>query len=282
MLKEHCYEWNEVVIGDNLNAITYGNLNDAKILSLYEPSIFLFDTFHASYDLGLTQINKGDFKYDIIRKFTFAAALAGRLPFANNLASIEVKAEEKLIKVVTKSSSVLHIRYDKLRVFEPEGVRGLPSEISEEVHSYRVLDWFDVRAGMKHQYDFLEDPENLFVRKIFFYLSERIDGAHKFKDLVAESILLKEQLHDPNYSDSLSRLKIISMMKNAGIKGRINGNNTFVPVKLDLCRREVIPNKSFDFVDEGDIIIDNRSEEQVINERRISSSRDSASSGPVS
>ena len=67
------------------------------------------------------------------------------------------------------------------------------------------------------------------------------------------------------------------MMKEAGINGQSNGVRQLLPIRLELYHREVIPNKAFDFVEEGNIIVDNRTEENVLNEW-ISSCRNSASS----
>ena len=280
MLREHSYHWKELVIGENLNAIIYANQNSAKILSLHEPTILPFDKFHTTFDLGLMSAYPGDSKYDVIRQLTYYAALSGRIPFARNLASVQVDSERNLVKAITKNHSVVSIRYDKLRIFNTDGVRGLPFDVPMAVNDYTVMDWFDVRSGAKHPHDFLADPENSFVQKIYFYLSERIDGNAHYKDLVSKSILTKEELHSPDYSDTVVRLKTISMMKEAGIKGTSNGNNQFLPIKLEFYQREVIPNKTFDFIENEDIIIDNRTEEQILNEW-ISSRGNSASSRSV-
>ena len=222
----------------------------------------------------------GDFptglKYDIVRSLTFDAALAGSHPFAANLVSIAIDSQNNLIKAITKSGFKVEISYQSLRIFNPDNIIGIPFEINDQVTDYTVYDWFDVRSGTKHDLTLLEDPDSFFVKKIYFYLSERIDGNTMYKDLVSESVLSKDQLHHPDYSDSLSRLKTIAMMKEGGIKGTSNGATQHLPIKIELYRREVVPNKSFDFVRQGDIIVDNRTGEQLINEW-ISSRRNSAS-----
>jgi hypothetical protein len=281
MLKKHSYHWKELVIGENLNAIIYAHQNGSKIFSLHEPTILPFDHFYDEFDLGLIGIENGVSKYEIARQLTFNAALEGRIPFASNLASVQVDSENNHIKAITKNSSVVSIYYDKLRIFNTDGIRGLPFETLPEPDNYTVLDWFDVKSGTKHEHDYLIDAENSFVQKIYFYLSERIDGNTVYKDLVSKSILTKKELNNPDYSDAVARLKTISMMKEAGIKGTSNGVRQFLPIRLEFYRREVIPNKTFDFVEEGDIILDNRTEEQILNEW-ISSCGDSTSSRSAS
>ena len=230
--------------------------------------------------MGLRNVNPGDSKYDVNRHLTFDAALSGRIHFADNLVSVQIDTESNVLKAITKNHSVVSIRYDKLRIFNTDGVRGLPFEVPVTVNDYTVVDWFDVKSGTKHQHDILVDPKNSFVQKIYFYLSERIDGNVYYKDLISKSILTKEELHSPDYSDTVARLKTISMMKEAGIKGTSNGKKQFLPIKLEFYRREVIPNKTFDFIENEDIIIDNRTEEQILNEW-ISSRGNSASSRSV-
>lgn len=281
MLKKHSYHWKELVIGENLNAIIYAHQNGSKIFSLHEPAIFPFDYFYDEFDLGLVRIQNGDSKYEIARQLTFNAALEGRIPFASNLNSVQVDSENNHVKAITKNNSVVSIYYDKLRIFNTDGVRGLPFDPPREPDNYTVLDWFDVRSGAKHEHDFLVDAENSFVQKIYFYLSERTDGNVEYKDLISKSILTKKELNSPDYSDTVARLKTISMMKEAGIKGTSNGAKQFLPIRLEPYRREVVPNKTFDFIEEGDIIIDNRTEEQILNEW-ISSRGNSTSSWPAS
>tara|TARA_Y100000592_G_scaffold85623_1_gene137921 strand:- start:281 stop:976 length:696 start_codon:yes stop_codon:yes gene_type:complete len=230
--------------------------------------------------LGIVKISEGNSKYDVVRELTFNAAIAGLHPFAGNLVSIKIDSESNTIKAITKDSALVNIKYKSLRVFNPDGVTGMPFDVSDRITHYEVYDWFDVRSGTKHSYNALEDSENLFVQKIFFYLSERIDGNTQYKDLVSKSILSKEELHHPDYSDSMSRLKTIAMMRKAGIKGTSNGSSQYLPIKIELYRREIHPNKQFDFIAQDDIIIDNRTGEQIINEW-VSSCRNSASGRSV-
>lgn len=72
----------------------------------------------------------------------------------------------------------------------------------------------------------------------------------------------------------------MAMMKESGIKGTANGGTQHLPIKLELYRREIVPNKMFDFVHKENIIIDNRTGEQIINEW-ISSRRNNTDSRSV-
>jgi len=161
---------------------------------------------------------------------------------------------------------LIKVAYDNLRIFDTVNVGGLSADYEEEVRGYRVFDWFDVRSGMRHDIDQIVDEESDFVKKIYFYLSDRIDGNQDKKDMVAESFLDKEQIHDIEYSDSISRLKAIKMMKDAGIKGKKNGRGKFLSIKIDLWKREIKKVKNLKSFKKGDIILDGRSCEEILNE----------------
>ena len=181
-----------------------------------------------------------------------------------------IRVEKDKLKVITKNSKIIQIKYDKLRIFNLDKISFLPLQVNEEIKSYRILDWFNVRSGMKHEHDFLFDEHNTFVNKIYFYLSPRVDGnTRDYKDLVAESFLDKKQINDVNYSDSISRLKVLNMMNSSGIKGTgngkdIKGNQRYLPIKIELARRDIFPIKKISCETENEkIIIDSRDIEQV-------------------
>lgn len=277
MLKDHSYEWDEITIGGTLNAVTYALLHSNKILSVHGHALFVNDAFHSDFSLGLDfSYKKGSYKYEAHRDITFELALRGQHPFNSNLSAVRVDSDNRSINAITKDGSKIVIKYKKLRIFDTDSISGLPLSCQQEVDKYRVYDWFDVRSGMKHEHDSLEDSQSSFVKKIHFYISQRIDGNKTYKDLIAESELEKEELHNPDYSDSISRLKTINMMKEAGIRGTSNGGKQFLPIKLELYKREVIPVKRLEYKEVGDITIDNRTEKQVI-DAWLSSNRNNTS-----
>ena len=153
------------------------------------------------------------------------------------------------------------MKFNQLHVFDDENIHGLPSRLSD-IDQYRVLDWFDVRSGAKHECENLHSDTD-FVRNIFFYPSERVSGNHDKKDLVCESYLTREQLHDVDYSDTIVRLKATNRMKEAGIKGTSNGKNKNLSIKLELREREVIPIKNYKRVEYNNLIIDDRTDEEL-------------------
>ena len=268
LLKDHFYKWDEVVIGGNLNAFFYAREKSCHILPNTLDSPFAYDKTSAVIHLGLNDL-------DVWQRLSYSLAMDGLNPLAGKIKSIKVNQDEKVVTVNVGTPALIKISYEKLRIFDFEWVFGLSNR--EEIENFRVLDWFDVRSGMKHDLNTIEDTDVDFVKKIHFYLSERIDGNKDKKDLIAESLLTKEQINDLDYSESISRLKTINMMKEAGITGKKNGLGRHLPIKIELWKREVKPIKSIQPMEENDIIVDNRSIQELVNE--FSSCRDNTISG---
>ena len=276
MLKTFCFKWQEITIGGNLNAIVHANLYGSKILSLCEPSLSPFDTFCSFSDLDLEGANLSEGKLNCFERLSYSLALKGGVPFSGKATAVKIDAPSNRLTVITNSALTFDIEYTSLRIFDTEGVRGIPFGWEEKTDSYRVLDWFDVRSGAKHEHQYLEDSKSSFINRVYFYLSPRIDGNKQYKDLMAESILTKEQLHHPDYSDSIARLKVMGLMKQAGIRGTSNGAKQFLPIKIELSQRDVLPIKEIEYKSVGNITIDNRTEEQIIDEW-LSSGRNNTS-----
>jgi len=274
LLKDHVYKQREIAIGGNLNAFVYASEEGCHIIPNTLDCPFAHDTPCAFSDLGIETHNSEE-------AWRFLAYKLNRRslnPFTNRVKHIHVNEEEKQLVVNVGTPSLIRVSYEKLRIFDMENISGLSFDPEEEILGYRVFDWFDVRSGMKHDMDLIEDTKSDFVKKIHFFLSERIDGNYDKKDLISESFMTKEQLRDVNYSDSISRLKTINMMKEAGIRGKKNGLGSHVSIKIELWKREIKKVKNIKSFQKGDIIIDGRSFEEIVNE--FSSRRNSASSRP--
>jgi len=254
LLEQHFYHWDKVVIGGGLNAIICAHKTSSYIICNTLVRIFPYDTCSTGRALGRL-------KLDLYEELAYDLALKGRHPFVDRVSSVRVNLEESTLRVVTKRSRAFKIKFNQLHVFDDEGVHGLPSRLSD-IERYRVLDWFDVRSGAKHGCEKLHSDTD-FVKNIFFYPSKRVSGNRDKKDLVCESYLTREQLYDIDYSDTIVRLKATNMMKKAGIKGTSNGKNKNLSIKLELREREVIPIKNYKRVEYNNLIIDDRTDEEL-------------------
>jgi len=167
----------------------------------------------------------------------FCLSLAGQIKFGNKISQIRISDEGLRMTVghrvhVVQASSFL--------MFDDGSVDGLPSaERSDPLNE--VLDWIDVRSGMKHDFHRIHIYNSPFIVGVNFYPSERIDGNHDLMDACTISYLTDEQLQDFEYSELITRIKTEEIMKEAGIKGTGNGAGRFLPLKLESRVREVYP-----------------------------------------
>ena len=278
-------QYNEIVIGHSLAAVTYAFLNDAPlVINKQNSPPFLFDFFESGVDLSsfliapttYDMVSNGDVKVvgeskrDLWERLVFALAVSGRLPFADKVQSIRNNESAKTLTIVIGGSSV-DCGYQRLRIFDCNLIQGLHSTAHAEGEKARVFDWFNVRTGCCHKYDYLYSGDDL-VREIYFYPSPRAGTKnHDIKDLVAISFLNRDQMNDVEYSDVAARFKILNMMKAVGIRGARNGRDQKNPerykyyaVKIEAVERQVEWVDNNTYSDHDSIIFDPRSEEDVI------------------
>jgi len=255
VLKNHHYEWDDIVIGGTVNAVKFAYFKGYHIIFNTLDKPFAFDTCSTSVALGHLELPKDLYELDVWHLLSYKLFEKGLHPFADKVQSINVKTDDDIVEVIVDSSTLIKIKYKNLYIMDDGNIHGIPLHF--EVVGNRVFDWFKVRSGTKHALNFLRDKNSDFVKKIYFYLSDRIDGNKMYKDLVAESYMSEKEINDPEYSDSISRLKILNMMKEAGIKGASNGAGTYLPVKIELEKRDVLKIKKTNYLRYNNVIISN-------------------------
>jgi len=262
-VKEHTYYYEQIVIGSDLNAVLYAYKTNSIFINNSVDRIFPFDEIGFSLDLGTTILGPEESQREVFNSLAYDLSMYGQAPFSGIAEGLRVKADDNELRVITKNGYASTCKYNNLRVFDSNMITGLPFDEGSEIIHYRVLDWFNVRSGAKHEHDYLYSDDN-FCKKIHFYLSRRIDGNKSKKDLVSESIVSKRNINNVDYSDTIARLKTVSMMKEAGIKGTGNGVGKFLPIKLELSKREKLPIISNNYMECGNIVFDNRSAKTLI------------------
>ena len=179
------YNWRNVVIGGNSDAISYANETGFNIIHNTLDDVFPFDSTGPGECLELESplvIDRRNVLYDL--------NMRGLSPFSNLVSGVLVDLKESQLRVSLKNNLFFFVNFEKLYVFDTTNVVGLPVEVPE-VSEYRVFDWFDVKSGMKHDLGQLSYNSD-FVKEIYFYISPRIDGNKILKDLVVESLLTGE------------------------------------------------------------------------------------------
>jgi hypothetical protein len=281
-LSHHVYDIEELVIGDNLEAVSYSYLNEKPLILNSTRKPYFFEFFEKDcclskypvkvleYELVTPHGTKvvGASKLGVWEKLVFNLSVAGLIPAADKVYSIRIE-DNNLLKIITHNSRVVRIKFDKLRIFDTKNISGF--EPFSETNKFKAIDWINVRSGMKHEYDYFETEDN-FVKEVYFYPSPRMGSGEKDerKDLVAVSYLTKEQLDDFGYSDTYAKFKILSLMKEAGIKGPRNGRRHDDPnkyayhsIKIEPSRREIQVNEKLLHEDKQSCIFDNRKEREI-------------------
>ena len=282
-MKKNC---DHLVIGSGLAAIVYAYLNDALYINNDpEYSPFLFDYFDPEFPLeafGIEPASRvlktdlkdrtvGHPKVDLWQRISFVLSLGGNAPFGDKVASLRINPEEKTARIITTGNAALEYEYNNAVIFNPENIHGIVPVPNDREEIFRVEDWFDVRTGGKHQYDYVL-TEDEFINEIYFYPSPRMSTQNsKIKDLVAVSYATREQLNNIDYSDVAARFKILSILKGMGRRGARNGRDPKNPdlykyyaIKIEARRREVFPKTKQVYKDMNGIRFDTRSAEEII------------------
>ena len=224
-------KFDTVVIGDNLDALVYAYLNDHHILfnNLSPPTII--DHFSPDLDLSMFGI-ESDAPVSMLslwNRLRFSMSLAGKIINSQEVTSISV--EDQKINVFTGAAKKYEYEFVTLAVFNAEKLKNVDyTVIGEEKNT--VYDWISVKYRGKHDLKEMSTEED-FVNKVYFYRSLRNGTASAHKDIVAVSYLTDKQLNSQSCSDTMARMKIKKMMKDAGLRGPKNGLNPNYPDRSD-------------------------------------------------
>jgi len=244
-IHQQVFKYDQIVIGGGLNACLYAYFNDCPCIFTSANPPFRFDDFDESLAqiLGVRSFSK----LELWERLIAVLGLSGLLPMSDKTASITIN--KNVLKAVSHISRLGRFEFDKLIIFDDEKVSGLPFLENRIELQAKVIDWFSVRSGMEHPHDII-DTHDHFINRIYFYPSDRIDGAKGKrirKDLVAVSYLEPDQLNNFDYSPTMARFKIIQLMKDAGIRGARNGRDTYNPKlyryyspKIESAQREIL------------------------------------------
>ena len=273
-------ECDKLVIGSSLEALVYCYLNNIPFVCSQLAPPHHFEYFSYDDDLSIfgvenilrtVQTNTTDQitgidKLWVWERLFFYLSVAGLSPLTDK--SVSLRISDNILRASTPNARMAKIHFNELIVFDDTNIYGLGiPEIKEK--TYTVYDWFDVRSGMKHKYDRIENTSD-FVNHIIFYSSQRVQGNHNFKDAISVSYLTKEQIDDFEYSDINARFKTLYKMKALGIRGARNGRDMldktkykYYAVKIENSKREIIEprnlykphnNISFNYDSVNDII----------------------------
>ena len=204
------FYWTDVTIGSSLSAVNFACKNRFFLIKNREPCYHSYEG-----------------KQEIWAKKIYELYNFGKIPITENVNSVRIISDDRLIKVFTDNSTFV-IQYENIHIFDLENVVG--SNMVKELLHYRVVDWFDCRGLHNLELDEIDTSSN-FVRKVKFFQTCRVDGNQKYLDLLCESFLSEEQLKSFEFSDTMARFKVADLLKDHGASN----------IKMTLWKRDVYP-----------------------------------------
>jgi hypothetical protein len=208
------YRFDKLMIGGSLESLLYCFINNCKLVLINDLYPLEVETvpYHNSLRLLGYNSNETIYKSELWDRLTLVLSMTGFIITPNTLSS--VREIDGGLVVITEHNK-------RIKLFSEQIIRF--DDIDKKKNT--VVDWFDVRSGNNHGHTFIEDPKEKFINKIHFYTSSRVGSNKSMKDVFAVSNLTTEQAMDVNHGEGIARLKVLGMMKAAGIRGQSNGFN---------------------------------------------------------
>jgi len=200
---KHEYEYEKLVVGGSLASLVYAYHESLPIIWTEPRLPHFFD-----------KTKNGQPKLEIWKRMAFLLSLSGLAPFGNKVDSY--REEDGLLKVFGKEPYYVKVKAKEVEYYDE-------CLVEKENTILEIIDWVNVRSGLLHPHDYLGSEDD-FVKHVHFYVTPRIDGEHPFKDAVTLSYMTRKQLLDDDHSETYVRLKLLDMMREAGIKGTGNGS----------------------------------------------------------
>jgi hypothetical protein len=224
----------EIVIGSSLRAVLYAFSNELPIFFAEERRPFRFDYLDPELDLSFLKLSAqtkslttfgedkivGTQKVLLWERLLFLLGLSGKAPLSDRCASMRINNRSLICS--NEYAKIAEVEFKTAYFFGDDKCSGLLSEKEVANKPMICYDWIAFHRGGKHEIDYIETEDSL-VKEIWFYSSDRIDGATKVKDACVVSHLTEEQLASFDYSETMARFKAVSEMENRGMKGVFNG-----------------------------------------------------------
>lgn len=145
------------------------------------------------------------------------------LGFSGKLLSYEecprIRIQDNDVKI-SSDSKVYKYTFNTCYVLDPTRVNHENEILEPKDKAFLVLDDFELsqlgKVGSSIP-GFSEDSD--FCRKMFFYISNRVDGANYITDCVVESLLTQENLNNFDYSDTMVKFVVERYLKSQNING---------------------------------------------------------------
>jgi len=230
-------EYDKIVIGSSLSAVLYAFSNKYPIFFAEERRPFRFDYLEPALNLSCLKIpgaakslttfggekNIGVTKELLWERLLFLLSLDGNAPLSNLCHNIRHDGDR--IVCSNEYSKIMEFKFNECIYFGDAKSTGFTIQKGLDEDKYICYDYVAFNKGGKHEVDYIRTDDD-FVREIWFYSSDRIDGNTPVRDACAVSELTREQLRDFDFSETMARFKVVHEMEQRGMKGLFAGGYT--------------------------------------------------------
>ena len=192
----------KLIIGRSLESLLYAWRTQTKIVVQDPEYVFRHDLRLLEYDFEFMNAENPKQLYN---NLTFALGLTSLLICPNKISNI--RKYKKEVNIITSGNRKITLHVDEVIRFD------------KEANSFNVYDFFDTREMSVNDATILTDPQGSFIYQLNLYDTPRTSH-NKTKDLVGASRLTMKELLSPDYSQGIAMLKMLRMLKSAGINGK--------------------------------------------------------------
>jgi hypothetical protein len=228
-------EHENIVVGSSLCALLYAFSHNYPVFFAEAQRPFRFDHLDRHIDLSCLKIPTcqqslttfegvklvGHPKEILWERLLFLLSLDGKVSLSNLCHTLRYTGEALICS--NEYSKIAEVQFKNCFYFGEDNSEGLVIQKEVADPSYVCYDWIGFNRGGKHEIDYIKTDDHL-VNEVWFYSSDRIDGATPVKDACVVSILSEEDLLSFDYSQTMARFKLIHEMESRGMKGLFNGH----------------------------------------------------------
>ena len=202
-----------------LEHLVIGSTTAAALHALIKECYFLpspvSPIFYQQIDTAVLGTKREEYSWS---RLQLILAMQGKLLNYEKLQRIKI--QNSTLKIVSDQGLNKYV-FGTCEIFDQSMVELENRIVKPNPPQYIVYDDFELSMlGGRPMYLEPKLSEEAFASKIYYYNSDRINGASYVTDCVVESTLTKEQTIDFDYSDSMVRFAVIRHLESIGVKGR--------------------------------------------------------------
>ena len=226
-----------IVVGSSFDAVIYAFVHGHPIFFAEERRPSRFDYIEPALNLSCLKIPDtatiletldasrtiGYPKELLWEKLLFLMAVEGRSPLSNLCGTM--RCDGKTVVCSNEYAKIMEFAFERCIYFGDNKAYGFVEEKPLDSRTYLCYDHIGFHSGGKHNIDYIQTNDE-FVKEVWFYASDRIDGNTPVKDACTVSVLTAEQIKNFDYSQTMARFKLIHEMESRGMKGKYAGTET--------------------------------------------------------